>query len=116
MDVDLLHRHGIDPARLPSAPADPSRAAWRFRLNVSPRPPCAVCGGVGVVVELIDVDGPRWLDLCWPHARTLKPPPDDVVDAVAVLREAMEYAAAVTGVRVPVQIWTDEGGWQHEQP
>ncbi|MEU1275297.1 hypothetical protein [Streptomyces sp. NPDC005799] len=120
MRAEELRQHGIDPAALPLAPGpEPTRQEFRTRLNTLPLAPCAVCGEPGITTKVINAgDGPRWLHLCWPHAREMRPPhpggPTTVEEILGLLREVAKEAAAEMGLSVPLSIWTDEECWHDE--
>ncbi|MEU9737180.1 hypothetical protein [Streptomyces sp. NPDC048002] len=110
-----LTEHGINPASLPSAPAQPTRRQFRDRVTAVRLAPCALCGEAGAATRVIPTAaGPCWLDLCWPHVRTLTRPsttvPDTLEGVLADLHRAIEESETATGVRLPVLLWTDNAG------
>jgi hypothetical protein len=114
MDVEeLLARHAIDPAALEPAPADTSRQQVIDRICAFPPRPCSVCGEPSPTARMrvFPGHGPRWVDLCRDHSLAVIGPwrgPSTVEGILADLREA----AAELGL--PLQIWTDTGGWRDE--
>ncbi|MCX4704388.1 hypothetical protein [Streptomyces sp. NBC_01373] len=106
----LLTEHAIDPAALPSAPADASRRNVMHRICMLPPWPCGVCGDPSRTSRTIDTEaGPRWVDLCRDHSLAVMPPwrgPTTVEGIVADLR----WAAAQLGL--PLRVYTDKEGWR----
>ncbi|MET9912937.1 hypothetical protein ABZZ74_40235 [Streptomyces sp. NPDC006476] len=115
MHAEELRQHGIDQASLPSAPGtEPTRQEFPTRLNTLPPAPCARCSEAGITTNVTDAgDGPRWLDLCWPHARELAHPyhrPTTIEEILDAILEVAKEVAAEMGLSVPLRIWTDEEG------
>ncbi|MEW2469357.1 hypothetical protein AB0919_30805 [Streptomyces sp. NPDC046994] len=67
MDVErLLHRHGVDLARLDPAPHVPTWQEMRDHLALLTG--CAVCGDTCLSAWIVDTEsGPRWVGLCQIH-------------------------------------------------
>lgn len=111
MDVGkLLAERGVDTFHLEPAPAATRRDVVA-RVTGPPRP-CTACGEPSCTTRIhATADGPRWVDLCWQHARATAPQwrgPSTLQGIVADLREAALEAG------VPLTIHTDEAGWQDE--
>ncbi|MEV7069174.1 hypothetical protein AB0N97_41465 [Streptomyces collinus] len=100
---------GVDPASLSPAPTAPHFAQTWARMQQES--PCSACGQPSRTSGVIhDRDhGPRWLDRC--RECFLATPPTLRVPPARFLEELRAVAA---DARLPLDTYTDEGGWEGE--
>jgi hypothetical protein len=97
---ELLARHGMDPATLPVAPADPSRQEMRDRCRILPGAPCMVCDEYCATTSVANIPGhgPRWVDLCWRHFRGVTKPAPGVPSTMEGILADIRAAADEVGL------------------
>lgn len=118
---ELLAAHGVNPATLDPAPAEPDRAQRRARYALHLESPCTACGKeedsrTSHAITFPE-HGPRWIDLCREHSLATMGPwrgPSTVEGVLADFREVVADVAAERGIEIPLRIYTDEEGWRDE--
>ncbi|MFG2789998.1 hypothetical protein [Streptomyces sp. NPDC048419] len=101
---ELLRQQRIDLSTLEHAPASPTARERALRVKRPPPWPCVVCGNEGAISRpyTSPEHGPRWVDLCMPHAILTWPPAPGMPTTTAGILADLQEVAAERGLTVRI--------------
>jgi hypothetical protein len=101
---ELLRQEHIDLTALEAAPGSPTARERALRVKRPPPWPCLVCAEWGAVSRpyTSPEHGPRWVELCWPHALLSWPPAPRMPTTTAGILADLQEAAAERGLTVRI--------------